>query len=84
MSSLLRYDVLVPAGVCLIVLGIALRSANASLKRRLASERQDQQLSGARTAAPRPLTHWERHAGAYARAAIGLGVLATLAGFFRR
>jgi hypothetical protein len=84
MSSLFRYDVLVPVGVCLIVLGVALRSAHASLKRRLANERQDQQLSGVRTAAPRPLTHWERHVANYARAAIALGVLTTLVGFFRR
>lgn len=84
MRSLLRYDVLVPAGVCLIVVGVALRNAAASTKRRLASERQDQQLSGGRTAAPRALTHWERHAGAYARLAIALGVAVALMGFFIR
>jgi hypothetical protein len=83
-ASLFRYDVLVPLGVCLIVIGVALRGYSSSIKRRLASERQHQRLSGERTAEPRPLTHWERHAAAYARAAIGVGVLVALVGFFRR
>lgn len=84
MSSLLRFDVLAPVGVCLVVVGLALRGYNASIKRRLAGERQHQRLSGERTAAPRALTHWERQAGNYARAAIVLGLALTVAGYFRR
>ncbi|MBA4137258.1 MAG: hypothetical protein C0518_08085 [Opitutus sp.] len=84
LAAIFTYDVLVPAGVCLVVLGVALRGYQTSIKRRLASERQDQRLSGEPTAEPRPLTHWEKNAGNYSRAAIILGVLVTIAGFLRR
>lgn len=84
LASIFSYDVLVPAGVCLVVLGVALRGYQTSIKRRLASERQHQRLSGEPTPQPRALTHWERHAGNYARAAIVLGVIVTILGFFRR
>jgi hypothetical protein len=78
------YEPLVAVGVCLIVLGLVLRGIATAIKRRLANERQHQRLTGERSAEARPLTHFERHAGRYARIAISLGVAITLVGFFRR
>jgi len=75
-------DLLIGAGMCLVVLGIVLRTVARTQRREIALRKQREIADRAAPETSTPLAFWEKHLGHLANALLFAGVIAVIAAFF--